>query len=79
MNHRGKKILGIVLALLLMAAVGIALYAAFILIYSRSVIRINARGNQGYHVKDFKLKKTAGSSSLGALFRIKGGEVEAWL
>ena len=55
--------------LLLMAAVGIALYAAFILIYSRSVIRINARGNQGYHVKDFKLKKTAGSSSLGALFR----------
>lgn len=55
--------------LLLMAAVGVALFIAFILIYSRSVLRLNARGNQGYHVKDFKLTKTAGSTSLGALFR----------
>ena len=56
-------------ALFLLAAVGIIVFAAFILLYSRAVIRINAQGNQGYHVKDFRMKKTARSSSFTALLK----------
>ena len=55
--------------ILLLFGVGIAVYILFILIYSRTIIRVNAQTMQGYHVANFRLKKVKRTSSLGALMR----------
>lgn len=60
---------GSISSMLLNAGVGLLMLTAFVLFYSRTVIRINARAMQGYHVTNFKIKKTGASSSLGALIR----------
>lgn len=60
---------GEVKLLLLLAASGLIALAAFIFLYSRSVIRINAKAAQGYHVKDFRMRRTSRTSSLNALIR----------
>ncbi len=55
--------------LLLLFGIGIAVYVLFILIYSRTIIRVTAQGMQGYHVANFRLKKVKRAGSLGALMR----------
>ena len=56
--------------LLLLFGIGIAVYVLFILIYSRTIIRVTAQGMQGYHVANFRLKKVKRAGSLGA-FRLR--------
>ncbi len=60
---------GSISSILLNAGIGLLMLTAFVLFYAKTVIRINARMMQGYHVADFKIKKTGASSSLGALIR----------
>lgn len=60
---------GILSSHLLNAGIGLLMLSAFVLFYSKTVIRINARSMQGYHVADFRIRKTGVASSLGALIR----------
>lgn len=57
-----------VLLVLASMAVSIAVYIAFLYFYSGTVMKINARSNQGYHVTNFQVKKEKMNSVFKAVF-----------
>lgn len=57
-----------VLLVLASMAVSIIIYVLFIYTYSGTVMRINAKANQGYHVTNFKVKTVKQNTVFKALF-----------
>lgn len=57
-----------VLLVLASMALSVAVYVLFLYFYSGTVMKINAKANQGYHVENFKVKTVKENTVFKALF-----------